>query len=194
MEPIDMFDPDDHVYRDETGRAYDSVTTIIGEYWPIDKRWFKDKNANFGTEVHEATALIDWGQLEIEHFSGTEVYMHCHAWKTFLQRLDCELLVIEQPAIHRSLGFGFTADRVVRLPGGNIAILDIKTGAPAKWHELQLGAYSLGVREKFGHDAVQGFTVHLQAGKVARPVEHDIRRGANAFWNLMMWRRYRGMF
>lgn len=192
-EQVDMFDPDDHVYRDEHGRAYPSVTEIISEVWPIDKRWYRESSTNLGTEVHEATALIDKGLMTLEDFEG-DVRVLSHVWETFLQRLDCELLIIEQPAIARKYGFGFTTDRVVKLKEGDVAILDIKTGAPAKWHELQLGAYALGVEEKYGIQVSRGFTVHLEAGRAARPKEHDVLLASSAFRNLMLWRSYRGRF
>lgn len=193
MNQADIFDVDDHVYRDETGRIYPSVTDILSEVWPIDKRWYRESNTALGTEVHEATALIDQGQLTIDDFQG-EVHVLAHCWQTFIERLSCEMLVIEKPSINRKLGYGFTVDRVVRLQDDEIAILDIKTGAPAKWHEAQLGAYALGVEEKFGLHVTRGFTIHLKPGRAARPVEHDVLLAASAFRNLMLWRSYRSRF
>jgi len=188
------FDADTHTYRDKDGREHLSVTTIISEVWPIDKRWYKEGSTNFGTEVHELSALIDRGDANLEDFAGTEHYLALHAWSTFLQRTGGDLVAIETPFIHLGLSFAGTLDRVLNVNNENI-LIDLKTGKPEKWHELQLGGYAVGAKAKLGITIERAMTVHLRKeGGAAKPVIHDIEAASQAWVSLMRWRGYRGLF
>lgn len=188
------FDPETHKYYDDNGTEYPSVTTLIGEAWPIDKRWFKPENAEYGIAVHELTAAIDFANITIDDLVGTEHYSACHSWYTFTQRLNPELVPmgVERPFIHHGLRFAGTVDRLWKLDGV-YTLVDIKTGAPSKWHELQLGAYALGLKES-DIEVSRGIVALVPREGATRIKEVDVQAGAEAFRALRRWQLYRESF
>jgi hypothetical protein len=97
---------------------------------------------DFGTEVHEATALFDDGI----GFDLLPMHLHLHveAWDLFLTETPEGKLVkrpyraIEEPLFWPAMGVAGTPDRI-DMDG---RIVDIKTGVPMAYHRWQLALYA----------------------------------------------------
>lgn len=108
-----------------------SVTEIIKaadlmpDYSPSDAEWYMNR----GSMIHLATELHDRGTLD-ESTVDHQIYGYLESWKKLnLKYLQDEIEIKLYDPIYQYCG---TLDRF----NG-----DIKSGVPAKWHKLQLGAY-----------------------------------------------------
>ena len=185
----------DHRYTDDAGNVYPSTTTIIDEWWPVDKKWFA-KNpgaATRGTEIHAMTAMMDRMRLSSEDAAvmNPDYVMYLKAWSAFSQTHVDQYLWIEQRFIAEILGYAGTVDRIAQMSTGELAVIDIKTGAKQPYHELQLGAY--GVAAKLaGINVEAAATVHPTVSGNYSIVEYDLPRAMTAWKALMQWVNYRG--
>ena len=93
-----------------------------------------------GTAVHTACHFLDEGDLDWATVSP-EVEPYVRAWERFKKETGVELLGIEKPLFHATLGFAGTPDRVVNLYPHK-GIIDLKTYAPDVVTGIQLAGYS----------------------------------------------------
>lgn len=139
------FDADTHEYEDG-GVVLPSVTQILERVGIVNTAFFAQypEATQRGTDVHEATALIDAGSLTAADFTEW-IRGYVDSWELF--KIDEGITsfdLIEQRFGSAELGYAGTADRVAII-GGRETILDIKTGRPAKYHALQTAAYAIGL-------------------------------------------------
>lgn len=140
------FDPDKHIYTVD-GVQLPSVTEIT-RFCAYDYKsaqpWLAEAAARRGTAVHEACALIDYGE---EPEETPEISGYLKAYRRFLKDCAPDWTLIEYPMGSLSLGFAGTLDRYGAM-GGNLALVDIKTG---QLHDgalrAQLTGYSRLLRE-----------------------------------------------
>ena len=141
-----FFDKELHRYTDEAGKIYPSVTEILSYLKIVDyssaPQAVRDNALNFGTIFHDTINLLDTDNLKSYDMS-LSAWMD--GYSKFLTDMNPEYSIIEQPLISRKYGFAGTPDRVY-----NKVELDIKTGHPAFWHELQLAGYELLLDENYG--------------------------------------------
>jgi hypothetical protein len=134
------FSEADHAYRLD-GQLLPSVTQVLSGVGLIDVRWFSDAAAWRGSVVHRICQFDDEGCLKESSVDpGAAGYLA--AWRAAKRDLRMEILQIEQRQYHSLLRYAGTPDRIVRLANGDLAIIDLKTGAAAKWHPVQLVGYS----------------------------------------------------
>lgn len=100
--------------------------------------WYGER----GTYVHQATALYDRGELG-EEALDPQLKGYIEAWKSFRIMEGFTPRHIEEAFYHEGLGFAGTIDRIGMFDQLESVILDIKTGAFARWMSIQLGAYQL---------------------------------------------------
>lgn len=139
------FDADTHTYEDG-GVVLPSVTQILERVGIINTAFFAQypEATQRGTDVHEATALIDAGSLTAADFTEW-IRGYIDSWELF--KIDegvTSFDLIEQRFGSAELGYAGTVDRVATISGQEM-ILDIKTGRPAKYHALQTAAYAVGL-------------------------------------------------
>jgi len=177
------FDSDTHTYTDEAGNVLPSVTTILQEEGLIDTTWMKPEHAQRGTDVHEATALIDRGEMVATDFPE---WMHGYldAWQLFRVDYGFQPNAIEQ-LVYTTVYAG-TVDRVGWMAGDNW-LLDIKTGRPSKWHPLQTAAYATAL----GGGHLKRATVHVAKTGKYRLKEHLSDEDYIAWSTILMWRELR---
>lgn len=137
-----QFDKSTHTYT-VNGEVYPSVTQIIKEAGLIDDVWFNEEATDRGTIVHAATSLCDIGRLNAEAVPN-DVQPYLDGWKRFLQENKPQIVGVERRFYQPTYCFAGTIDRLLFV-GGVKAILDIKSGAPQAWHEIQTAGYGLGV-------------------------------------------------
>lgn len=114
------------------------VTRFLAYDYKSDRPWLAEQAARRGTAVHEACALIDYGETpeETPEFAG-----YLTAYRRFLHDYKPDWELIEHPMGSLDLGYAGTLDRCGMIDGAR-CILDIKTGQlhpPAV--DAQLTAY-----------------------------------------------------
>lgn len=105
-----------------------SVTHIcrfLAYDYKSDKPWLAEAAAQRGTAVHEACALIDYGE---EPEESAQIAGYLKAYRRFLKDYRPDWELIEHPMGTLELGYAGTLDRYGTLYDGRTCILDIKTG------------------------------------------------------------------
>ena len=117
---------------------YPRVTDILKII--IDTSFFTPESRDRGSFIHAATVIDEQGDLD-ESFEATALYMpYIRAWRKFLAEHECRWTHVEQRLVHEQFGYTGQPDRIGTVDG-KPSVVDIKTGAAAKWHRLQGAAY-----------------------------------------------------
>lgn len=109
------------------------ITRFCAYDYKSDRPWLAEAAAIQGTAVHEACALIDYGEDPEE---TPEIAGYLKAYRRFLADYKPEWKLIEHPIGSILLGYAGTLDRFGTIDGAP-AILDIKTG---QLHDAALSA------------------------------------------------------
>ena len=138
------FDADTHTYWVD-GASVDFPTRLMQEAGLVGSASFFTAAArDRGTRVHAATEAADRGDPDGVGLPAAERgYLESYlVWKTMVQPVWD---LIETPRYSAEYRLAGTADRIGRLGGstGRQVIVDLKTGAPQKFHGLQLAFYDL---------------------------------------------------
>lgn len=125
------------------GRQLPSVTAILTAVGAIDSDWYTDASKRRGTWVHEATALLDRGELDADEAQvrTPEYWPYVAAYQAFLKDAQPDICDVECRVHDDLYGYAGTLDRTLFL-NGRWSLLDLKTGSPARWHRLQTAAYA----------------------------------------------------
>ena len=148
------FDPIRHEYR-EDGVVLPSVTQVLKRVGLLDTKGFSRRSANFGTAVHDATALIDLGQKTVEEYEDDPRYRYLKAWVLFKEIHHPVILEVEQIVGGVEVGCAGTLDRLALFPWDpRPCVIDLKTGKAKLWHPLQLAGYCYAAQEDYRRMAV----------------------------------------
>lgn len=109
------------------------ITRFCAYDYKSARPWLAEAAASRGTAVHEACALIDYGE---EPEETPEIAGYLKAYRRFLADYKPEWKLIEHPIGSILLGYAGTLDRFGTIDGAP-AILDIKTG---QLHDAALSA------------------------------------------------------
>lgn len=138
-----QFDEKSHTYTLD-GVELPSVTHIcrfLAYDYKSDKPWLAEAAARRGTAVHEACALIDYGETPEE---TPEIAGYLKAYSRFLKDYRPDWELIEHSMGNLELGYAGTLDRYGTLYDGRRCIVDIKTGALHQAYlRAQLSAYRI---------------------------------------------------
>jgi hypothetical protein len=179
-----------HVYRDESGKVWPSVTRILGTVppWlgkfdriPADTLEYKRQ---LGSAVHHATALDDLGQLD-EASLCDEVGIRLEGWRKYRAESGFVPLsgCIERIVWHVSMGYCGALDRIGALRGGQ-CLCDVKTSDPSTGLDAgpQTAAYLEAYRSTVSIAArVARCSVHLTDDGRYHIVPHTHRRDFDVF-------------
>lgn len=162
---------DDHIYRLD-GTKIPGVTEILDSHGLIPSFAKNTQAANRGSLVHKAGLLLVEGRLDWATVDPRLVgYVLSYA--ALLDHTGWLVRAAEVMLFHKELFFAGQFD--VDFESGNLA--DLKTGGPAKWHELQTAAY---LKLRGGHG--RRFGIYLQEdGSIAKIKEHSDRSDWNNF-------------
>lgn len=122
-----QFNEKSHTYTLD-GVELPSVTHIcrfLAYDYKSSRPWLAAEAARRGTAVHEACALLDYGETQEE---TPEIAGYLKAYRRFLADYRPDWELIEHPLGNLELGFAGTMDRFGTLGDGRSCILDIKTG------------------------------------------------------------------
>ena len=148
------FDPIRHEYW-EGGVRLPSVTEILRRVRLLDTGGFSRNAADFGTAVHQATALIDLGHKRLEDYEGDPKYRYLKAWVLFKEARHPEILEVEQIVGGIEVGCAGTLDRLALFPWDpRPCVVDLKTGKAKLWHRLQLAGYCFAAQKEYRRMAV----------------------------------------
>lgn len=139
-------------YNDSThqyfldGTELTSVTTLLAECGIVNNKFYTKEGADNGRRRHKVTELFDKGELKWEDVLEEDL-PYLEAWIQFKEDYEVKIQYIEQQMYHPLLGYAGTIDRLAEIKGQPV-VIDIKTGAKAKWHELQLILYGMMIEPR----------------------------------------------
>ena len=142
-----VFDADSHRYTLDGVRRWSVTERLVGlsiinkDYYTWRAR-VRGKAAHLGAQLVEQGG-VDWHSVaETERALSAPVAPYIRGWEKFLEKTGWRSVVIEKPMYHPIYLYVGTPDRIGFWPDGQEGLLDIKTGGPEDWHELQEGAYN----------------------------------------------------
>lgn len=106
----------------------------------IDDRFFTVGGTARGTDVHEATRLLD--QRKLDWTSVGRVTHELEQYRRFKVTEPFVPIHVEVPVANTTYGYATTPDRIGRFKD-RIAVVQIKAGPPAPWVGLQLALEAL---------------------------------------------------
>lgn len=167
------FDEATHTYTVD-GKRLPSVTEVA-RFCAYDYKsaqpWLAEAAARRGTAVHEACALIDYGE---EPEETPEISGYLTAYRRFLKDYRPDWKLIEYPMGDLTIGYAGTLDRFGILSNGLLVLLDIKTG---QLHDAALRAQLTGylnlLKSLPGHRTAWP---KLYALKLSRDGTYDLRQ------------------
>jgi hypothetical protein len=138
------FYPALHEYRDgET--IVPSVTHILKMAGIVNDQFFNsDEARDRGTAVHEFCERYAQGRRVDNSGRRLDSLEYVNAFAAWLQKTGAYAISTETTVDHTIDGFRYCGryDLLAEIRGRRV-LVDIKTGSPAKWHLIQLAAYSL---------------------------------------------------
>lgn len=122
------FDEETHTYRFE-GVVVPSVTQILKPLSNFDAvpREVLSAASSFGTAVHKACELQDFGQLDISTVDDA-LLPYLEAWMRFCRDYKCMWEMVEGIVYNPSLRYAGTLDRF-GIVAGRSTVVDIKSSA-----------------------------------------------------------------
>lgn len=140
------FDPELHVYTDsETGEVIRSVTQVLQDSGHIDGRWFTAEARDRGSAVHTLCERYAKGDRFDALGRPLESLEYVNAFASWVKARRPYLVASECIVSHELNGKRYAGkfDGIYEFLGQKRTLVDVKTGARAKWHPIQLVAYSL---------------------------------------------------
>ena len=137
------FDPALHEYSDGDVIIL-SVTQILKRAGYIDDRWFSEEARDRGSAVHTLCERYAHGIRLDNAGRALTSLQYVNAFARFIEdfgayAIDTETMIDGDIEGHRYAG---KYDLLAEI-GGKRVLIDLKTGAKAKWHPLQLAAYAM---------------------------------------------------
>ncbi len=140
-----IFDPGPHEYwNDARTVLYPSVTQVLKRAGVIDDRWYSAEACERGSAVHELCERYARGERYDRQGRELASLEYVNAFAAWMAATGAYAIVTEA-IVHGSHNGKMWAGKFDGLYeiGGKRVLIDIKTGAPCKWHALQLSAYAL---------------------------------------------------
>ena len=179
-----LYDPIKHEYD---GGRVPSVTTVLKDAGYIDDRWMTEEGRERGSAVHILCERYANG----ERFSATGYelagYEYVNAFAAWM-RDTMAYAITTECIIHHTLNGRPYAGRFDLLAeiNGKRRLTDLKTGAKAKWHKIQITAYAL---TRFDDESLvnpdQCSCLYLRADG---SYKEDRASGAEMVENIALWK------
>jgi len=138
------FDPGSHEYREDDGTPIPSVTQILKAAGVIDDRWYTAESRDKGTAAHRLCERYAEGDREGKRGIFLRALPYVNAFANWVDSCYPWAIATECRIYHKLNGKAYagTFDLLAEIQGKR-TLIDIKTGAPAKWHAIQLAAYAM---------------------------------------------------
>lgn len=171
------FDSENHEYIDlATGDLFPSITQMLKRTGWVDDAFFTEESCERGTEVHRMTAEFDLGALDVDScVSPYRGYLLSHVSAVGIMRAT--MLEVEVPKVHPVLRFAGRPDRVL-IAWGARAVVDGKSGAPAKSHQVQTALQAIldSVDAQMPPEAIVRYALYWGKTGKFKLVEHRDKR------------------
>jgi RecB family exonuclease len=152
---IDFYAPL-HQYTDrDTGEVIPSVTQILKAAGIIDDRFYTEEARDRGSAVHTLCERYAKGERTDAKGRPLASLEYVNAFVKWMDEADddgTELSYMKTEGIieHELFGIRYCGKYDIFCEqNGTSLLVDIKTGAPAKWHLLQLAAYALAINPTY---------------------------------------------
>jgi hypothetical protein len=132
-----LYDDKAHAYSDGWATV-PSVTQVLSSYFGTDPRWYAPGSAERGTLAHELCAAYYGGDYSATRNGYAKAFAQW-GFDSGARVLEMESM-IEGCINGRRYAGRF--DLIAEVDGRRV-LVDLKTGAKAKWHHAQIAAYSL---------------------------------------------------
>lgn len=129
-----------------------SVSAAMGSAGLVRTAYFTPESRDRGTNVHALTEQFDAGLVDLDMLADDPLLPYIQAWAKFTEDYIPKFSRTEWAVANPDLGYAGTIDRVgtLMLPtkGSSASrvrrrcVLDIKSGAKAPTHPVQLAAYA----------------------------------------------------
>jgi hypothetical protein len=140
------FDKARHEYTTPAGVLIPNISALIRLAGLADDEWYTEEGKERGHAVHQLAAEFDLGALAVEEcVSEYRPYLLAHA--RCVEILRPTFLHVETPAVHQTLGFAGTPDRVHEWNGFR-GVWEIKTGAATKAYPNQTALQAILVADE----------------------------------------------
>lgn len=138
------FDPARHEYREDDGTPIPSVTQILKTAGVIDDRWYTAEARDKGSAAHKLCERYANGERYDKHGRPMCDLPYVNAFARWVMDYSPWAIATECRVYHRLNGkpYAGTFDLLAEIEGRR-ELIDIKTGAKAKWHAVQLAAYAM---------------------------------------------------
>lgn len=175
-----QFDEEKHEYTVD-GRILPSVTTLlkgVGVIKGLD--FMTEEGAKNGKRRHKLTELYDLGTLDYGSIA-LEDMPYLEGWIKAKEELKIEVdpSGIEVKLYHPVLGYAGTSDRICPV-NRQMTVTDLKTGAPAKWHVLQLILYGLAYSILFEQPLPELMGIYLKSNGKYKMKKHSYKEQSYA--------------
>jgi len=139
-----IFNPAAHEYTEDDGTPIPSVTQIIKAAGIIDDRWYTADARDKGSAVHALCERYAGGSRIDKRGNQYRDYEYVNSFAAWMSDYGVFTLSTECRVYHKINGRAYagTYDILADI-GGKTVLIDIKTGAKAKWHAVQLAAYAM---------------------------------------------------
>lgn len=166
------FDETTHTYNID-GTEVPSVTTVcrfLSYDQKSDKPWLAQVAAERGSRVHEACAMLDYGE---EPEEDPEIAGYLTAYRRFLKDYRPEWEGIEYITGDVETGLAGTVDRFGTLYDGIPCIVDIKTGS--RLHDAPLRGQLTGYDRLLSKDRIAFQAERLYALQLGKDGTYTLR-------------------
>jgi hypothetical protein len=162
------------------------VTQMLERDGLTDDTWMTQESRVRGTIVHKLTADYDLGAMPDPSTctSRHKGYLLAHVAAIGIVRP--EILAVEEPRVSVRYRFGGRPDRVAKLYGA-LGVLEIKTAAPARAHEVQTALQAILEAERRGlpPEALVRYCLYLKPDGRWRLEEHTRTRDFDAAYRII---------
>lgn len=179
------FDREHHQYIDlATGELLPHITEMLERTGWINDDWYTEESSARGTAVHALATrylLEGWDTPMLNVAIGNtreELAGYFRSFIKAMQVLRPEILAVEEPMVHPHYRYGGRPDLVAKLTRA-IAVIETKTGAPEKSHQIQTALQAILVAPRFQvqPSMILRYGLYTAAdGKMAKLIPHTDKR------------------
>ena len=179
-----LYDPIKHEY--DGGRS-PSVTTILKAAGYIDDRWMTEEGRERGSAVHELCERYAMGERFDKKGRELASLEYVNAFANWMRDTSAYAITTECIIHHTLCGRPYAGrfDLLAEIQCKR-RLVDLKTGAKAKWHKIQIAAYALA---KFNDESLvnpdQCSCLYLKADG---NYKEDRASGAELVENIALWK------
>lgn len=158
----------EHAYYDDLGRRVPNITNMLQRTGWVDPTWYTQASRDRGEAVHALTAALDLDALDLDTCeSPYRPWLLAYAHSRAIVRPSWSH--VEVAFMHEHLRFAGRPDRVGEVYGA-IGVVDLKSGAEHRAHQVQTALQAILVAPEVGlrPELIHRYAWYLFAAKPGR--------------------------